>query len=767
MTKQPTNPSVFKSKALVCLEYIILALCLCVIALRTTFTESPTVQTATINGDISNNLYSVSISTILIFSFVLWFVWSLCGKRFVYRLSGIEIPLGIFCIAAVAAGFAAADKRLAITHFVVFLAPVLMALLLVQILDCQSKIKLLLSVIVALGVLSTYQCAEQFFANNQMTIEQYEQNPQSLLEPLGIKPNTFQHFLFEHRLYSRGVRGFFTTSNSAGSFALLASFAAVGLFIGSYKNRNSAELGYVWLITGGIAVAVVVFGLVITMSKGATIATLFAAAMFVIYLCFRNRLRNQKKAVLIICLLLALAGTSVLVRYGITYDRLPGGNSMLVRWQYWQASIKMYADHSLTGVGPGNFASFYPHYKPASALESVADPHNFVLSVLTQYGPIGLVGFLAMIFVPLWMVSSPRHASCSSEAHRSGPNFKKLAIVFGIIVSAALLFIRPIIFPLPPSASPQERQAGIIILYLMPVIIFVGGFVLAAAGERPVKKSHTSIVAALFCAVLGVVFHNLIDFAIFEPGVFTVFWVIIACLIAIGSQTNPRPQVVLKPAPFVKMLVVTTGLVIILVYSNYALIPVSRTATKIQQANQAISWGRLEHAHELLESAAEDDLLSPTALSMNGRLYLHHFQVTPRANPDLLLQAEKCLRTAIERNIAAFKNYERLTEVYLLLSETSTQHEKIDWLNEAFQTASLAVEHYPGCARLRIELAKIAERLGKNDIAACQYAEAIDIEDSYRNQFREMYPEREEIVSRLGKDKYLFAKDRLKSLSQQ
>ncbi len=781
MIKPPTNLSVSKSKALASLEYILLALCLCIIGLRTTFTESPTVQATTFAGDISNNLYSVYISTILIFSFILWFVWSFCGKRFVYRLSGIEIGLGIFCIAAVAAGIAAADKRLAISDFVMLVAPVLMALLLVQILDSQSKVKLVLAVIVALGVVSAYRCWEQY-PEKEHLIEVYEQDPDAALAQQRITSNSLEHFQFEHRLYSKDISGFFTTSNSAGSFALLALFAAIALFIGRYKNRNSAELGFVWLITCGIAVAVVVFGLVITKSKGAIIASFFAAAMFVMYLCFGNRLRNHKKAVLIICLLLALAGTSAIVWCGITHDRLPGGNSMFVRWQYWQASLKMYADHLLTGVGPGNFSSFYPHYKPAPALESVADPHNFVLSVLTQYGPIGLVGFLAMIFLPLWTVSSSIPVSCSSEAHRPGPGFKRLAIVLGIIVSAALLFIRPIIFPLPPTASPQERYAGIIILYIMPVIVFVGGFVLATAGERFAKKSHTSIVAVLFCAVLGVVFHNLIDFAIFESGVFTVFWVIIACLIAIGSQNNPRPQVVLrkesfglKPAPVVKMLVVTMGLVITLVYFNYALIPVSESTAKIRQANQAISDGRFEQAHELLNSAAEDDLLSPTALSLNGRLYLHHFQVTPRAplgdalrrNRDLLLQAEKCLRVAIERNSTAFKNYERLTEVYLLLAEISTQQEKIDWLNEAFEIASLAVEHYPGCARLRVELAKVAERLGKTGIAASQYEQAIDIEDSYRDQFRQMYPEREKIVSRVGEEKYQFAKQRLKFLTGQ
>ena len=97
------------------------------------------------------------------------------------------------------------------------------------------------------------------------------------------------------------------------------------------------------------------------------------------------------------------------VLYGIEHGRLPGGNSMLVRWQYWTASAQMVADHPLSGVGPGNFSDYYPHYKPAAALESVADPHNWPLSLITQYGPLGLLGFLAMLCLPLWrsIVSAP------------------------------------------------------------------------------------------------------------------------------------------------------------------------------------------------------------------------------------------------------------------------------------------------------------------------------------------------------------------------
>ena len=197
MTNKPPNPNPSKSKALAYFEYVLLALCLAVIALRTTFTEGPATQSTTFAANLNDSLYSLSVSTVLILTFVLWIVWSFCSRSFIYRRTGMEIGLGIFCVGAFVAGLAATDKRLAMTGIAVFLAPALTAFLLVQILDSQAKIKLMLAVIAALGVISVYQCAEQFFVSNQMTIEQYEQDPQSLLVPMGIKPDSFRQFLFE------------------------------------------------------------------------------------------------------------------------------------------------------------------------------------------------------------------------------------------------------------------------------------------------------------------------------------------------------------------------------------------------------------------------------------------------------------------------------------------------------------------------------------------------------------------------------------------
>ena len=771
MTEATVNQDLFKSKGQVIFEYILLTICLCVIALRVTFTESPNSQSTTIPVNLGDTTYSLSISAILIFSFVIWFVWSFCISGRAYRFTSIEIGLCLFTLAAIAAGLAASDKRLAITNFVVAFAPPLFAILLVQILDSHTKIKLLLVVIAALGIVSAYECVNQLLVTNKAMIAQYQKAPQTFLAPLGITPGSLRHWQLEHRLYSKDIKGFFTTSNSAGSFALLAFFAAIALFLERFKSRRFSQSGSGYLLLCGIAVATVLFGLAITQSKGAIAASLIAAAMFIAYILFGSWLKTHKKAILISCLLLAPIVGCIVVWYGLTHGRLPGGNSMLVRWQYWSASAKMYGDHPLLGIGPGNFHNFYTRYKFPSALEEVSDPHNFLLSIITQYGPVGLVGFLAMVLLPLWRTISPNPILPSPKTHPPQSSFVKLAIPFAIAISAGLLIIRPIIMPLTVCDSLYVMTYSIFTLYIAPPVAFAVAFWFFMANGKPVKTTNTShetkltniTRGALFCACLGLLLHNLIDFAIFEPGVSTAFWAIVACLIAMDFKTNRRPQVVLKPPLFAKVLVIAGGLIIIWAYLNYCLIPVAQSTARIAGANKAISQGDFEKAHNLLDTAADDDCLSPAALNLNGRLYLQRVG-TFVSQIDLLLKSVKCLSDAARRNPADFKNFEQLATAYTLMAEIQPQQRQ-DWLNKAFANASFAVERYPGSSRLRIQWAQIAEQLGKTDIAIVQYKMAVDVEDGFRRQFQIMYPGYK-LVSRLGQEEYEFAKQRIKELSK-
>ncbi|MCL5281748.1 MAG: O-antigen ligase family protein [Planctomycetes bacterium] len=743
---------------------VLLALCLSILALRVTYTESPTAQVLTTPGSLGDTVYSLTLSGLLIFAFVFWLLWGLFTGRLVYRFTGIEIGLAVFGVASMVSAWGASDKREAITQIVTLLGPLCAALLLVQILNHPAKVRVVLAVLVGLGIVSAYQCAEQFFISNAVTIEQYEKDPRMMLEPLGIETGTFQHFLFEHRLYSRGVRGFFTTSNSAASFALLASAAGAILLLCRLRGVKAGRVAppYGWCAAG--AMLLVLAGLFLTQSKGGILAFFAGLALCGLLTGIDRWLPAWKQRLLPVLIPLAVllaAGTGyAMIRYGMAHGHLPGGNSMLVRWQYWVASAKMVADHPLTGIGPGNFSDYYTHYKPAAALESVADPHNFLLSLLTQYGPLGLIGFLAMVFLPLRRLTQPPGPASTIPDTDCLPSSRTLALAVLLGVCACLLLIRLVMLPLLAESS-DVLLYEVLTAHVAPVAAFLIGFLLVASpldqasGSRADFDGPTTILI-LGCAILAVLLHNLIDFALFEPGVWMAFWVVIACVAALRVQQRDGLRVAAPHGRPGRLLILGTAALLLGSYGFYVWRPACITAMALHQAQRAVSAGGYDAAHHRLEAAAEADPLSPVAANFNGRLYLQQWEQTRERQSALLEEAARCFSQAIERNPASYKNYENLALVYSRLGQPQKAY---DWYLRA---AGL----YPGRERLWFELAQTAEKLGRAGLALCHYTKAVEIENSYRKQFRQMYPDREKIVSRLGDKEYQYAQKRIEELSK-
>lgn len=762
MKKNQIKSDVGKSRSLVIFEYVLLGICISIIALRATFAESPTIQPSSASSGFNEAVYSLCLSAALTSCFVLWFVWNVLGGRCSYRRSGIEIGLGIFLIGSLVAGLVAPDKRLAISSVATLVGPILMALLLVQILDSAAKIKFVLAVVAALGIVNAQWSADQFLRSNQATIDEYEKNPEAQLRIHGIEPTPFRQFMLEHRIYSGGVAGYFLTRNSAAAFLLLASFAGIALLVDQVRNRGD-EWRPTHAFACAVAVGVLLLNLVVTKSKGAFIGLFFAGIVFTICIRFGTWLKRHRGSVFTACLLAAVFVFFGVGWYGLSHGRLPGGNSMLVRWQYWHASARMYGEHALTGVGPGAFGDYYMHYKPAAAMESVSDPHNFVLSILTQYGPLGLLGFAAMIMGAFWKGL----AGESGERPEHVGTFGRPAVLLSLGASAVMLIVRPVMLPLSPGATPEEKHASILLLYLMPVFILLIGLLITGFGQHGSKQngSRSLTGAFLIAGLTGFLIHNLIDFAIFEPGVLMTFWALTACLVASACNRSPaRPSDPIRLSPVLRLLSAGAGVAAMALYLHFALMPVVRRTALIKKANTALSIGRFHLVHGLLDSASSADALSPTAATLDARLHIRTFELGQIQNPELLLVAEESLLLAISRNSVEYNNYERLTDVYIMLSESDLPSEGKSWVEKALESASNAVQRYPGCARLRVALAKIAEQRGKIKLAIEHYEKTVKIEDAYRMQFRMIYPEREDVVSRLGEDKYFFAKDRLKAL---
>lgn len=145
-----------------------------------------------------------------------------------------------------------------------------------------------------------------------------------------------------------------------------------------------------------------------THSSGAWLG-LIAAAVLILFYFWRLKLISQRQLLIVNCCLLILFAV-------VFFLQLGGGNNekltdLLVSprssWQsrlmIWQSAMLILKDHWLLGVGPGLFQEYYLAYQqywPAPYLEwAVPQPHNLLLAWWLQAGLAGLVGFLWLVVI--------------------------------------------------------------------------------------------------------------------------------------------------------------------------------------------------------------------------------------------------------------------------------------------------------------------------------------------------------------------------------
>jgi len=733
---------------------VLFILFLCIIALRLSFTENSAIESFSLEGIFYDNFLSICISCILLLSSVIWFVVLSQGRNRSYKHTGIECGAFLFVIAAVISTYFASNRRAAMNDSLTILAVIISAIALVQLLDCETRRRTLLFVIIAMGVANVYQCLDQFVSANKMMIEQYKAEPEYQLERLGIESGSFQQMLYEHRLYSRDVKGFFSTSNSAGCFFNLAIFSALAVFGPGFKQFRKKPLKIILPI---VILLVLFFGLLLTASKGALLSFILASFILLISSGFAQFLKTHKIFVFSAAVAVSIAAVLVIISYGLKHNTLPGGNSMLVRWQYWTASAAMIADHFFTGIGGNNFGSFYTHYKIPEGLETVRDPHCFVLSILSGYGIIGLAGFCCALFVPI--IRALKNPEIKPVTDKN--DISATVRLCGISVVLVFLFLRPLAVRAELTADIAVAIYIFAVMYAAPAFLF-GTTLWLCVRSRESYDDFSIWTAPVLCGIFAVLLHNLIDFAIFEPGIMTALW---ASLAIVASQSPNSHTAEVKnhsPLKTTASVVFVAALAAALLW--FYIIPVGKTAVKMETAKTLSAYGEFKEASVILDSAIADDRFNPAPPTLKGMMFLYSFNVNPSPNQETLLDTEKAFQTAIQRDPANFKYYENLAEVYQKLAEASPpQH--LAWFEKAFESLNRAVSLYPASAELHLTLATVAQQLNKIDIAIEHYTQAVAIEDSYREQFKIMYPGKE-VFSRIGEVNYKFAKERLEQLTR-
>ena len=761
------------SPAMRWLENTLLCILLGLIVLRTTVIETPHIDQLQTRLFLSSEIVSLLISLIFLACIGSWFLVSLLRGQLRWRKTGFGLAVGVFIFAGILSACFASDKRVAVTDIVTLATPMLAGLLLVQLLTTSVKIRLALLLILAVGVAATVLCSMQLSFFNDDMIKNYEENSSEFLTKQCVSAGGVEQFMYEHRLYSKDIPGFLMTSNSAASFFLLSVFAAMGLCVESfweYKNQKAwkdREQVLVALICYTLGFIFILFGLFLTQSKGGIGAFILGLGLFVVSSLFGKTIWKRRRLFGILFLLLIVLSAGAVIAYGLEHGRLPGGNSMLVRWQYWQSTAVMIRDHIATGVGGGNFPEFYMHYKVPAASETVQNPHNWILSLLSQYGLLGLVAFLAAVLLPLYKVCG----RCCADTHLLGgsSNSERSNIWIGLLaVSAAmLLFVRrELMMDLNILHQKADGQAAAyVILYLVPAGVFILAFILlraASLGDKSMGGRNDRLSIALVYGLVAVLVHNLIDFAIFEPGIFGVFWLFVAILVAqMHNQTDAPDTVFVLDKP--RRFGVTAGLVIFgIVYLTVVLLPPMRAERYFKRA-----MGDDVRRIELIETAIAADMLSAqTAYRAAGLFKQTYQQQRINKNKRFLEKGLDFAHIAAARNPADFKPWRLLGQIQVLLAEQAEGEQKGKYLQMAFADLQQAIARYPGSGKLHYNLALVAEQLNRLEIALCHYKIAVEIEDAYRVQFWVMYPERKTVISRLGEMNYAEAKSKVDALQK-
>lgn len=222
----------------------------------------------------------------------------------------------------------------------------------------------------------------------------YQKDPDSALEKAGLDapPGSATRALYESRLlYSTEPVATFALTNSL-AVVLSAALVALGIVFVSQWHVHDASTR--WAMAFEVAaLALLGAAWLLTKSRTAFLSVLpITAVSTTLWMWQHRNTANQPAsinarqmgrrwlaAIVVVIVLLFGSALALLSRDTLILSEAP--KSIAFRLEYWQASAKMIFDYPLTGVGLGNFQSYYPRYKVATASEIIADPHNWLFDI--------------------------------------------------------------------------------------------------------------------------------------------------------------------------------------------------------------------------------------------------------------------------------------------------------------------------------------------------------------------------------------------------
>jgi len=682
---------------------------------------------------------------------VIWLISRVTLGYFTWRKTALIGPAILMLIASVVSSTVASNKHTALIAVVNLLSCFLLAILLIQLMDKPWKQRLLLCAITATGVVMAYRCWEQKYHETPEMLQNFNENPARFLTDQGYEPGTYAAYQYADRIKSQDIGGFFAISNTAGSFFIMSITATFALLWNSIRQKRSTagritSETYALLLLGTLIILSQIVGLFITKSKGAIAAWIASLILLVVLWQSRNFLRRHWRSAIVAAIILIMPATIAVAAYGLHHGRLPS-NSLWVRWQYWQASGKMIAEHWFTGVGAENFGQHYTRYMSPAAPEVVKDPHCLPIAIWSQWGLAGIAGFCWAILAVFIKLARPSNFIPAQPENKTS---KHMSWITGLILIAGIIFIRRINSSF--DIHPDELISVYIVSFIVPAAVWLIAFILihsATSPDNTIEQQARSVVpVVLGCGLLGFLLHNSIDFAFFQPGVMCCFFAITALAIAAKQQDYPDSQRQLAKTAFSRILIIVTSLIILCAMWAKIIVPVATAQKNMKQAYQQ-NQSPTQSIH-YAEKAADIDRLDPAGPYLVGRVYMALWQNAKPYNQKLFEKTITAFNNAIERDPANFRYYRQLSQLYKAACRRRPNNPEL--LDKTYYYAEKALDRYPSKSELLIDYARTSALLNKPEQALEAYRKTLKNEEAFLSQQKQMFPDRIKLVPRLKPD---------------
>ncbi len=377
--------------------------------------------------------------------------------------------------------------------------------------------RLLLAAALASGATIGLKCILQASHEFADVREWWEKERKPELIRQGVDATSPEFINRERRIASNEAFGFSALSNHAAAFLVMTGLVAAGLGVAAGLSRRGppAERWAAAAVFGAL-LAGLLAALWFTRSTGGFVSAACGALGLPLLALTARGLHGRA----LLCTVVggaAYVGIILAVGlYGAARGTLPHP-SLAFRWHYWSTTAGAIADGFPLGVGRENFLESYLRYKPPESPEEVSNPHNLVLTLLIELGPLGLAAAIALLGLVihaglrgLW-TEAPRRAANAEIETRA-----RLPLGNAALTAGAFLAIHCLL-----SGAPFAGSAGMLVWFMQVGAVWLLAFATLCAvlrDPRLIEPDSPWAAAGILAAVGAALVHGLVDFAMLTPG---------------------------------------------------------------------------------------------------------------------------------------------------------------------------------------------------------------------------------------------------------